>query len=292
MNIALNTYSLRNEWEMMKAVGGYGPIVRFIKMLGVTEIELLDRSFNSDPATLKEVQAIFEENGLHIFSLGPHANPLTDERNRKARVEELNGWTDVAAAHGVPMYRVALGGGKYSDPAMKPSSADTAVAWITEVLRPVVDHAEAAGVTLAIETHHQFSSNPEFQQKLLDAVPSKHLGFAYDIGNFENDEIRWASLDVLTRKGAVKYVHAKAYAFDEGGFETTLDYPRAVKVLFDRGFEDINLSIEWEGRLAGPLGALRTAELCKYSIHKALGKDYSMTTAFPDEETLMEDLLG
>jgi sugar phosphate isomerase/epimerase len=291
MNIAFNTYSIRNEWEVMKAVGGYGPIVKFIKMLGVTEIELLDRSFNSDPATLKELQAVFKENGIYIFSLGPHANPLTDEKNRKARIDELNGWTEMAASHGIPMYRVALGGGNYSDPAIKPASIDTAIKWITEVLRPAVDRAEHAGVTLAIETHHQFSSNPEFQQKLLDAIPSKNLGFAFDIGNFENDKLRWASLDVLTSKKAIKYVHAKAYAFDKSGFETKLDYPRVVKVLFDQGFKDINLSIEWEGKLAGPLGALKTAELCKYSIHKALGKKYTMRTDFPGEEELMDGLL-
>ncbi len=38
MNITLNTYNIRNEWEIMKVVGSYDPIVKFIKILGVSEI--------------------------------------------------------------------------------------------------------------------------------------------------------------------------------------------------------------------------------------------------------------
>ncbi|MFX0100583.1 MAG: sugar phosphate isomerase/epimerase family protein [Candidatus Hodarchaeota archaeon] len=206
-------------------------------MLGVKEIELLDATFHSDAKLLEEIQGVFSDNGLTIFSVGPHVNPLTDEKNRASRIEEFKHWTNMAADHGIPMYRVSLGGGKYTKPKMKPKKVDIAVDWTLEVLNPAVDYAESRDVTLAIETHHQFSSNPEFQEKLLDKLPSKNLGFAFDIGNYETDKLRWTSLDVLIKKKAIKYVHAKAYKFNKSGLETTLDYPRAVKFIHDAGLD-------------------------------------------------------
>ncbi|MHA1681310.1 MAG: sugar phosphate isomerase/epimerase family protein [Promethearchaeota archaeon] len=291
MKIALNTYSLRKEWELVMGIAGIEAIIKIIKMLDISEIELFDQSFHSEVSELENIINAFSEQGIHVFSIGPHPNPLTDPPNRKVRLDEFYHWTNIAAEHGIPMYRVSLGGGKYTKPDMKPTSIDTAVDWTVAVLEPALDDAESKNITLAIETHHQFSSNPEFQEKLLDRLPSKNLGFIFDIGNYETDELRWASLDVLIRKDAVKYVHAKAYAFDNEGFETTLDYPRAVKVLHDAGL-DVHLSIEWEGRMLGPIGALKSNELCKYSIAKALGKEYEMKTEFGDEDEFMDALLG
>ncbi|MHA1892298.1 MAG: sugar phosphate isomerase/epimerase family protein [Promethearchaeota archaeon] len=293
MKIALNTYSLRNEWELMKNIGGWDLIIKVIKMIDVEDVELLDSSFHSDPKMLEEIQDVFSSVGLNVFSLGPHVNPLTDERNRQNRIDGLKHWVDVAADHGIGAFRVALGGGSYTSADLKPKNVDTAVEWILPVLEPAVKYAEERDVAMCIETHHQFSSNPEFQEKLLEKIPSKSLGFIFDIGNFETDDLRWQSLEVLTKKNAVKYVHAKAYDFDEKGMETTLDYHRVVKTLQDAGI-NVNLSIEWEGKRAGPIGALATKELCKYSIARASGKEYEINTSYwqLDDDDFIDELLG
>ncbi|MHA1341420.1 MAG: sugar phosphate isomerase/epimerase family protein [Promethearchaeota archaeon] len=291
MKIAFNTYSLRTEWALMTMNGNYEPVIKFIKLMeGVNEVELLDRSFNSDPKILTQIQNAFEKEGLKIFSLGPHPHPLVGKKHRPAAIEELKYWTDIASDHGINKFRLSLGGGKNFG-LRKPKNVAQAVDWTLEVLIPAVDYAESKDVELCIETHHRYSSNPEFQEMLLDALPSKNLGFIFDIGNYETRDLCWKSLDVLIKKKAIKYMHAKTYAFDENGFETTLDYPRAIKLMHDAGF-DINLSIEWEGKIPAPLGILKTYELCKYSIAKAEGRDYNMRTEFPDPEELMDELLG
>lgn len=288
MQIALNTYSLRKEWKFFKK-DKWAPVFRFCEMAGITQFEVLDRHF--EDWNMKELKENIESHGMQIFSLGPHPHFLTNPPNFEKNITEGKKWVDTCAEIGVQYFRVALGGGKYDPPTQTPSSLQEAVDWAVKVFEPVITYAESRGVTPCVETHHRYSSNPEFQAKLLEQVPSKNLGFAYDIGNHENDEIRWASLDVLIKKKAVKYVHAKAYAFDSKGLETKLDYPRMVKELLAAGL-DIPLSIEWEGHLLGPIGVLKTNELCKYSIAKAKNESYVIKTAFPDKKGLKKLLLS
>jgi sugar phosphate isomerase/epimerase len=292
MKIALNTYSLRKEWENMTTGGNYGPVVKLLKMLPeIKEVELLDNTFKSDPTILKQQIKVLGDVGLKVFSLGPHVCPLRSEQMRESTIADFKKWTDIAADNGVFNYRVALSGGKFEAADSKPQSISEAVEWTLKVLNPAVQYAESRKVNLCIETHHKYSSNPEFQEDLLNTIHSKNLGFIFDIGNFENDELRWKSLDVLIKHKAVKYVHAKAYKFNKKGFETKLDYPKAVKLLHDAGI-DINLSIEWEGRLGGPLGVLKSYELCKYSILNAKNQEYQIKTDFPKEKKLMNDIMG
>ncbi|MBD3353316.1 MAG: TIM barrel protein [Candidatus Lokiarchaeota archaeon] len=297
MKIAFNTYSFRKEWALMTMGGSYQPVIDYIKLMDdVDEVEMLDRTFNSDPKILKKAIEAFGEHGIKIFSLGPHPHPLVGKSSRPEAIKELKHWTDIAADNGIHKFRLSLGGGKSWDKKMglipkKPRNTAEAVEWTVEVLKPALEYAQSRDVTLCIETHHRYSSNPDYQEKLLDALQSKHLGFIYDIGNYENDKLRWDSLDLLIKKNAIKYMHAKTYTFDENGLETTLDYPRAIKLMHDAGI-DINLSIEWEGRIPAPLGVLKTYELCKYSIAKAEGKDYQIKTDLPDPDELMDKLLG
>ena len=290
MKIALNTYSLRQEWSLM-TMDGFGPVEKLLKMVPeIKDVELFDKTFESDVKKLEEQIEFLDGLGIKVFSMGPHPNPLVGKKKRKNALKEFIKWIDIAANHDIHNFRVSLGGGKFGKFDKKPKNNEEALEWILEVLRPAVKYAEEKDVTLCIETHHKYSSNPDFQQKLLEALPSKNLGFIYDFGNFENDQLRWESLDVLIKKKAIKYMHAKCYKFDEKGFETTLDFPKAIKLMHDAGIE-IHLSIEWEGKMAGPIGTLKTYELLKYSIAQLKGESYTMKTDFPDEEEFMDDLL-
>ncbi len=302
MEIALNSYSLRKEWADLTKGGNFMPFVRCLEMLdGVRKVELLDRTFWSDPAILKAIQNVLHDHGYEIFSLGPHICPLVGTRQRARELAEFKKWIDMAADHGIHCFRASLGGGKRYDKKrvigipvgdIRPASIQEAVQWTVEVLKPAVEHAETKDVTIAIETHHRYSSNPEYQGALLDALPSKHLGFIFDIGNFETRDLSWKSLELLLKKKAVKYMHAKAYQFDENGFETTLDYPRAIKMMHDAG-ASIPLSIEWEGRTTPTMhGILHTHELCKYSIAKAMNTGYSMNLNWEPGDILLGKLRG
>jgi sugar phosphate isomerase/epimerase len=300
MQIALNTYSLRKEWGALTAGENYLPIVKFIKMLeGVSQVELLDRSFNSDPKILAKIKEVFSSHGIQIFSLGPHVCPLVGKDHRPKALAELKHWVDVAADHDVHNFRLSLGGGKHYEKKkwlfiprgeIKPSSNAEAVEWALEVLGPAVDYGKERGVTHCIETHHRYSSNPDFQDKLLTALPSANLGFIFDIGNFENRDLSWKSLEVLIKHKAIKYMHAKTYSFDENGFETTCDYPKAIKQMYNAGIR-INASIEWEGKMPTFHGILHTYELCKYSIAKAQNQNYAMNLQWDSNELIMQNLM-
>jgi sugar phosphate isomerase/epimerase len=288
MQIALNTYSLRKEWKFFSQKE-WAPFFKMAEMVGIKQVEVLDRHFlGEDMKNLRERMA---SHGMKIFSIGPHPCFLTNPANFQTRIAEGKKWVDFCADNEIPYFRVSIGGGKYDPATETPKSVTEAVEWAAEVFGPVVTYAESRGVTPCIETHHKYSSNPEWQGPLYDRIASKNLGFAYDIGNFENDTLRWASLDALLKRNAIRYVHAKSYAYTNQGFETTLDYPRAIKQMMDAGL-DIPLSIEWEGRLIGPQGVIRTNEICKYSIAKAQGKTYQMQTSLPSKSTLKKQLLA
>ncbi len=291
MEIALNTYSLRKEWFILTSMG-MDPIYEILEMLDIKEIELYDGSYQKDPEKLNDIKKKLEEKGYHIFSLGEHPHLLTNPENFESAIKEGKECIDLCTEHGVKNFRVAIGGGKYEPEDKKPESLDQAVEWGLKVMKPVTEYAEEKGITLCLETHHNYSSNPEWQSKILEEIQSDNFGFIFDIGNYENDTLRWDSLEVLIEKNGLKYMHAKAYKFDEKGFETTLDYPRAIKMMKENGYDDIKLSIEWEGNLGGLLGALKTNELLKYSIAEANGEVYTMKTNFPNEDEMMDEILA
>ncbi len=289
MKIAFNTYSIRKEWFLMSSLG-MDPIYNILDMLDISDVELYDGSYQKDPKKLSDLKKKLEQKGFHIFSLGEHPHLLTNPKRFKEAEKEGKDCVDLCANNGIERFRVSIGGGKYDPLTEKPENLDQAVEWGVKVIKPVVEYAEKKGVIVCLETHHNYSSNPEWQSKMIDEIHSDNFGFIFDIGNYETDELRWESLDILIKKNALKYMHAKAYEFDKDGFETTLDYPRAIKEMIKAGI-DTYLSIEWEGNLGGVLGALKTNELLKYSIAQAKGEDYEIKTDFPDEEELMEELL-
>lgn len=58
-----------------------------------------------------------------------------------------------------------------------------------------------------------------------------------------------------------KAVSAKAYDFDENGNETTLDFPRIMKLVKDSGYKGY-IGVEYEGeRLSEEKGILATKKL-------------------------------
>ncbi len=289
MDIALNTYSLRNEWGIFTIDGwkqGWeGPVLRVLKMLGVKYIELLDRHF--EEGQLSEIQSFLKEHGIEIFSLGPHFKFIQEPgEGRDSVIKDASHWVDLAADHDIHYFRVGIGTLGPKRELTVP--VDKAVDYVAATLEPVVQHAEERGVNIGIETHHAYSSNPEFQQKLMERLPSKNLGWIFDIGNYETRELCWDSLKVIKKK--IFYMHAKAYMFDDQGFETTLDYPRAIKTMHDAGFTG-KLSIEWEGKMMGAIGALKTNELLKHSLAQIKGESYEMKTDFGDPEDLFDQLM-
>nr|MDO8108805.1 sugar phosphate isomerase/epimerase [Candidatus Sigynarchaeota archaeon] len=294
MQIALNTYSLRNEWDKL-AKKNMNSVIAICKDTGITRMELLDRHFKKD-ALARDVKML-ADNGITVFAIGPHVHLLAKPSDINDCVKEGKEWLNLAQGAGIKNVRFQVGDGPLAK-AFQPMPDFTEDEWkeydeqIQEAVdksAPVVDpllmEAEKLGVVIAIETHHSYSSNFRYMKLVNEKWHSKSLCWLFDIGNYENDYMRWEALEII--KNNTVYCHAKAYDFDEKGFEKKLDYPKACKILHDAGFTG-TWSIEFEGHANGILGVLRTNELVKYSIAAAEGKSYAMKTTFPSEKDLMK----
>lgn len=295
MDAAFNTYSIRREWESL------GPqekriqaTIDFCHDMDISKLEFLDHHF--EKSDLKAHVKTFSDNGIEVFAIGPHGHLLVKPNEVDKYVKMGTEWLELAHDAGVFNVRFQVGDGPmprafapmddFDDEEWEEYNEQIAdaIKFTAPVVDPLLEVAERLGVTIGIETHHSYSSNYIYMKQFEERWQSKNIGWLFDIGNYENDDMRWKALDVI--KGNVKWIHAKAYDFDEQGFETKLDYPKAAKILAEAGFSG-EWSIEFEGKMNGFLGALRTNELIKYSIAKAQGKDYTMKTDFPTGDELV-----
>ncbi len=296
MDIALNTYSIRNEWNEIFSKKPIDKLVAICKDLGVTHLEWLEQHF--EKAGLAKGTKLLADNGIKVFAIGPHVHLLAKPDEVGKMVADGKEWLNLAHGAGIKFVRFQVGDGPLPRAfAPPPDDADQddkdeygemmgeAIDLSAKVIDPLLIEAEKLDVNIAIETHHSYSSNSVYMKLVNAKWPSKNLGWIFDIGNFMTDDERWASLEVIKKR--TYYLHAKAYDFDAKGFEKKLDYPRACKVLHDAGFNGI-WSIEFEGKMNGILGVLRTYELVKYSIAAAQGKVFSMKTAFPSDKELIK----
>lgn len=114
------------------------------------------------------------------------------------------------------------------------------------------------------ENHGGPSSNPDALVALMKAVNSPNFGTLPDFGNFPKKNGKYAIdiYDAIARMMPyAKGVSAKSYDFDENGNETTLDYPRIMKIVSDAGYHGF-VGIEYEGgRLSEPEGIKATKKL-------------------------------
>lgn len=295
MQIALNTYSLRNEWDKI-AKKNLNSLIAICKDMDISQVELLDKHFKKE--SLANDTKMLYDNGITVFAIGPHVHLLVKPNEVEYNVTEGKEWLNLAHDAGIKFIRFQIGDGPlpkafqpmqdFSDDEWKEYDEQImkAVEFTAPVIEPLISEAENLGdVVISMETHHSYSSNFRYMKLVQNRWNSKVLGWIFDIGNYENDYMRYEALEVI--KSNTAYVHAKAYDFNANGLEKTLDYPKAYQVLHDAGF-DGNWSIEFEGRMNGILGALKTNEIVRYSIAAATGEAYTMSTTFPSDKDLLK----
>lgn len=118
-------------------------------------------------------------------------------------------------------------------------------------LQRLVSHAN--GLQVAVENHGGMSSDPALLAALVDGI----AGVCLDLGNYpapiRADAVRRLAPHTV-------HVHAKSYAFDTQGNETTVDYPTFIKTLREAGYSG-GYSIEYEGYDAPEAGIRQTRAL-------------------------------
>jgi sugar phosphate isomerase/epimerase len=183
--------------------------------------------------------------GVQICGLGLSTRfSFADEKERKANLDLLHRYIDLAADLDVPMVRTF--GGPLSDGV----SLEQAVGYVAEALNAAAPAAEQAGVTILLETHDAFCKGADVA-KVMAQVPSRNVAAVWDVHHpfrmGEDIETTWRVIG-----SRVKHVHIKdARLKPDGGWQLVLmgqgEVPcrGVIELLHREGYQGI-VAAEWE----------------------------------------------
>ena len=154
--------------------------------------------------------------GAHIYEPSPQA--------RQAQQIKAYRWLNIAEQLGAQQIRIDSGG--------PPEMPEDVLEVIVTGYNDLIPRAGEKGMEVVIENHWGASRIPENVVRILGAVPG--LGLLFDTGNWPEDmrETGWTQCARYARA-----THLKTYAFDAEGNETTVDIPRAMRILQEAGYQ-------------------------------------------------------
>ena len=226
-----------------KRLGYQGIEIRGIKgEFDLTKIDAL--SEKNRKATVEK----FRDAGLEMVMLGSSCKFTSrDPGDRGANLRDAQAAVDIAHATGTKMIRVF--GGRIDEGTEK----EDAYSWVVENLQALGDYARSANVTIAVESHDDFTDT-EVLRMVLDRIGRENVGVLWDVSNSYRSGTKtiaqcWADL----RPYAV-HTHFKDSYLEPSerlGYRYCLmgdgDVPNfdAVKILEDANYRGY-LSLEWE----------------------------------------------
>ena len=175
---------------------------------------------------LAQIKAAADRAGLPFGCLavdGAHIYEPSLEARRAQQIKAYR-WLNIAEQLGAQQIRIDSGG----PPEMPEDVLEVIVAGYNDL----IPRAGEKGMEVVIENHWGASRNPENVVRILEAVPG--LGLLFDTGNWPEGmrETGWTQCARYARS-----THLKMYAFDAEGNETTVDIPRAMRILQETGYQ-------------------------------------------------------
>jgi sugar phosphate isomerase/epimerase len=179
----------------------------------------------------------------------------SNEQARSKAVENHYKWVEAARYLGCHSIRVnARSNARLSYDEQMKLAADG--------LRRLTEFGAKHEINVIVENHGGLSSNGAWLAGVMKEVNLPRCGTLPDFGNFrvnrteEYDKYKGVQELMPFAKG----VSAKSYAFDEKGNETTIDYPRMMKIVLDAKYHGY-VGIEYEGKIPEPEGIAATKKL-------------------------------
>jgi sugar phosphate isomerase/epimerase len=243
--------------EIIKSVGDISKLKTneekmgaFGKIFGVLNKVSLDF-----PKNLDKIKAALEQYGVQVANMPLDYGNISqlDEEKRKADLEVIKMWIDVAAALGCKGARVNTG----SQPEGVFDLSIPAASY-----RELAEYAETKGVAIVLENHGGMSADPKNILKLFEMVNHPNFRICPDFGNFA-PEIRYEAIDMIFNNPIL--VHAKSYTFDEKGNDTVIDYNKCMEIARKHNYEGY-YSVEFEGEGSQFEGVQKTITLLKRYI--------------------------
>jgi sugar phosphate isomerase/epimerase len=269
--IAISTWSFHNYFRATRRSDSNLPgpmlaLLDFPEMIldryKVHHFEFCTTHFGStEPAYLREIKSALVHTRSTIVNMpvdikecgreGTFSDP--DRKKRRAALEAVKPWVDVAHTLGVRSVRV--GPGKVD----RKNLARTA-----ESYQALAVYAQARGVHVMVENHGGFGAeHPEELVKLLKLAGPGRIGALPDFANFPDEPTREKGLRMLFPY-APTVCHAKGLEFDADGTEKGYDFPQAMAIAKKAGFRGV-YSIEFDGPGDPYAGIQKTLdELLKY----------------------------
>ena len=231
--------------EMAKEAGFEG--LEYVNHIYAKQIEQLgfDKVIDS-LNTLSEKQDM-RNVLIMVDGEGDLADP--DEEVRNQAVENHKKWIDAAQKLGCHSIRVNTFG--TNDPEL----------WIPAVvdgLKKLSTYAATKDINVLAENHGWLSSDVPVLMEAINKVDMENCGTLPDFGNWcvkRKEGEQWGECleeyadkyeGIETMLTEAKAVSAKAYDFDEDGSETTLDFPRIMKLVKASGYTGY-IGVEYEG---------------------------------------------
>ncbi|MFB6098572.1 MAG: sugar phosphate isomerase/epimerase family protein [Salinibacter sp.] len=239
---------------------------------GIEAVEYVNQFFMEkakDTAYLQTMNRRAEEAGvksLLIMCDGEGALGAADPAERKQAVRNHRKWVDAAALLGCHSIRVnARSSGSYEE--QKKHAVDG--------LRRLTEYAAPRNINVLVENHGGLSSNGQWLASVIESVDDPHCGTLPDFGNFTIREGKTYNRYKGVRElmPYAKGVSAKSYAFDENGNETTIDYPRMMRIVLDAGYHD-HVGIEYEGDQLSEFEGIRKTKQLLQRTRKQLRSEY------------------
>lgn len=182
-----------------------------------------------------------------------------DAKKRQKAVENHYKWVELAKYLGCHSIRVnAHSEGSYEEQMERAADG----------LRKLTDFGAMHDINVIVENHGGLSSNGEWLAGVMKKVDHPRCGTLPDFGNFgKYDRYKGVQLMMPYAKG----VSAKSYDFNAAGDETTIDYPRMMKIVLDAGYHG-RVGIEYEGsKMSEPDGIRATKKLLERIREKISG---------------------
>jgi sugar phosphate isomerase/epimerase len=234
LKVSVSSYSLHRH------IGkGEISMIDFIELVperfGIHDVELNSPFFLDEPGYLDDVKDALRDNEVSVHNIAIDEGNVADldDGARNEAVVKNSAWLDVAKNIGSPCIRVNAG---HSE---DPGGLDRSIG----SFRTIVGRAKDLGLSVLMENHGGFSSDPDSILRYISELGTENFGTCPDFGNFK-EEIRYEALEKISP--FAKFVHAKTYEFDAAGDETKLDIPRIIEIL-RKSLYDGFVSVEFEG---------------------------------------------
>ncbi|MCS6923707.1 MAG: sugar phosphate isomerase/epimerase [Fimbriimonadales bacterium] len=213
-------------------------LIRHCADWGLDGVELTGYYFpDTARATLNALKRECFRYGLAVAGTATR-NHFThpDADFRKAEVERVKQWIDIAVALGAPMLRI------FADQGIPPGYPERQVYdWSRECIEQSLAYAESQGVVLALETHWGLTADAERTLRFVRDLNSPYFGILLDGANTR--ENHYEMIEKLAPYAVS--VHAKTHSRNLKDKFFELDYERIFRILKAAGYRGY-VAIEYE----------------------------------------------